>query len=433
MTTNSLPLNQGQEKAADAFFEFLFSNDKEFILSGPAGVGKTFWMGHIIDVIIPRYQEMCKLLGIEAIYDVVNMTATTNKAAEVLESQTGRITSTVHSFLNLTIYEDYETGQTKLKKNPKTWTVHENKVLFVDECSMIDSGLEKVIQEGTHNTKIVYVGDRFQLAPVMEKLSPIYLKNSPMVELTEQMRTANPHLQVLNQQLRDTVETGVFNPIQLIPGSIDHLDDDEMPAQLAITFAQPTKESRILCYTNKRVAEFNEFIRDMRQLPAALQVGEILVNGTAFRANKKMISVESEITITGHHGNDQVLVEKDVYLDVEIVDVTNHLGEAFFNLTSPTDRQHFNDLLKFYKRQKNWERFFYMKEHFPDFRQRDAATVHKSQGSTYDSVFVDLGNISTNNKADEVARMLYVAFSRARNRVFLYGELAPKYGHLLQP
>lgn len=433
MTETPLPLNQGQEAAADAFFEFLFSNDKEFILSGPAGVGKTFWMGHIIDVIIPRYQEMCKLLGIEAIYEAVNMTATTNKAAEVLEAQTGRITSTVHSFLNLTIYEDYESGQTKLKKNPKLWTVHENKVLFIDECSMIDSGLEKVIQEGTHNTKIVYVGDRFQLAPVMEKLSPIYLKNSPMFELTQQMRTANPHLQALNQQLRDTVETNEFKPIQLVPGSIDHLDDDQMQDQLALTFAQPNKGSRILCYTNKRVAEFNEHIRDMRQLPPELQVGEILVNGTAFKASRKMISVESEVTITGNHGKDQMPIENGVMLDVEIIDATNQLGEAFYGLTSPTDRQHFNDLLKYYKRQKNWERFFYMKENFPDFRQRDAATVHKSQGSTYDSVFIDLGNISTNNKPEEVSRMLYVAFSRARNRVFLFGELAPKYGHLLQP
>ena len=84
MTTQRPPLNQGQQAAADGFFDFLFSADKELIISGPGGVGKSFLMGYLIDEIMPRYEKMCSLLNQPAKYLDVHMTATTNKAAEVL-------------------------------------------------------------------------------------------------------------------------------------------------------------------------------------------------------------------------------------------------------------------------------------------------------------------------------------------------------------
>ena len=434
MSNNAYNLNQGQKAAAEAFFEFLFDPaSRGFIISGPAGVGKTYWMGYIIDIIMPRYLETCKLIGVNPDFDSVTMTATTNKAAEVLEYATGRTTQTIHSFLNLTIYEDYETGRTKLNKNPRTWEVHENKIIFVDECSMIDSQLFSIIQEGTHKCKIVYVGDHNQLAPVTEKLSPVYQQNYPFYELTEQMRTNVPALQALNQQLRNTVETGIFNPIVEVPGIIDYLDDNDMQKMLDITFATQTKESRVLAYTNRRVVEFNDYIRQKRMLPDSFQAGEILVNNSAIKLGRgKSLSVESEVEIKANHGPSQVEVEKGTHMDVEYLDFTSHLGEFFNRVPVPTDRGHFDALVKYFKRQKNWERYFYLKQNFPDLRPRDAATVHKSQGSTYDSVFVDLGNISTCHQADQAARMLYVAFSRARTRVFVYGDLAAKYGGFIQ-
>ena len=77
-------LNQGQKAAADAFFDFLLTDDKEFIISGPAGVGKTFLMSYIIDHTMTHYHKVCELMGIKPKYTEVQMTATTNKAADVL-------------------------------------------------------------------------------------------------------------------------------------------------------------------------------------------------------------------------------------------------------------------------------------------------------------------------------------------------------------
>ncbi len=76
--------------------------------------------------------------------------------------------------------------------------------------------------------------------------------------------------------------------------------------------------------------------------------------------------------------------------------------------------------------------YFKLKNEYPDLRAADASTVYKAQGSTYDTSFIDVGNIGECNRPDVVARMLYVAVSRARKRVVFYGDLPSKYGHFVR-
>jgi len=423
-------LNQGQQHAADKFMEFLFSDEKEFIISGPAGVGKTYLMNYIIDNTMPRYQEMCGLMGVPVEFDGVVMTATTNKAADVLSQSVGRPTQTVHSFFNLYVRDDHSTGKANIQKNSR-WMVHRNTIIFIDECSMIDTELWKTLHEGTLNCKLVYVGDQHQLAPVQEDLSPVYKHGSPMVELLQPVRNAgSPALMNICQQLRHTVATGEFMPIRAVPGSIDMLDSTQMQAEIAAHFSAQTHTSRILAYTNKRVVEYNDHIRAMRNLPSSFTAGEYLVTSSMVHLKRTQIPVEMEVEVLKNRGADRILVDDEhgVYLDVDMLTIKDSFGEIFHDVPVMTNREHFNQLTKYYSQVKKWKRYFYLKNTIADLRQRDAATVHKSQGSTYDNVFVDLGNISTCHQPQQVARMLYVAFSRARNRVFLYGELAPKYG-----
>lgn len=424
-------LNLGQQQAADGFFEFLFGTDPELIISGPGGVGKTHLMSHMIDTIMPRYFDTCTMMGIKSEYDEVVMTATTNKAAEVLAVATQRPTSTIHSFMNLKVQDDYATGQSKIAKTNQ-WKVHEKKIVFIDECSMIDSPLLTMIREGTFQCKIVYVGDHCQLAPVMERLSPIYRDPKPFFVLTEQMRNNNqPALMQICNQLRTTVETGEFKPIRVVPGVIDLLDDQQMQDEIAEQFLNQTQNTRLLAYTNNRVMAYNDHIRGLRQLPSDFTVGEYLVNNSAIQLKQRMMSVEEEVTVARVGDIEKVYIDEDAELTVRRMDLDSRIGETLFNVAVPVDREHYQALIKYYKSRKNWNRFYHLKNNYADLRPRDAATVHKSQGSTYDSVFIDLGNISTCHQPDQVARMLYVAFSRARSRVFLYGQLAEKYGGLI--
>jgi len=433
--SNNYNLNQGQKDAANAFFEFLFSEDKEFIISGPAGVGKTYLMNYIIDNTMPRYHEMCKLVGIQPEFNSVTMTATTNKAAEVLSAAVNRPTSTVHSFFNLTVKDDFTTGQTILKRTPK-WVIHRNIIIFIDESSMIDTELWKLLHEGTMDCKLVYVGDRHQLAPIMESMSPVYKHNSPMVELLTPVRNAGqPALMEVCEQLRETVATGDFKPIKVVPGVIDLLDDPGMKTEMANHFHNQTLDARILAYTNRRVIQYNDHIRAMRTLPTEFQKGELLISNTAYHHASGMLSVEAEVEVLRNKGPSQMLVDEkhQIHLDINRLDLRTSLGELVPNVPCATDRNHLDQLLKYYAKDKNWQAYFNLKNNIADLRPRDAATVHKAQGSTYDTVFVDLSNISTCNIQNQVARMLYVAFSRARSRVFLYGNLASKYGGLILP
>lgn len=430
----SLPeLNQGQQAAADGFFQVLFGPEKEIIISGPGGVGKTFLMGHLIDQVMPEYLKTCKMMGIEPEYDSVVMTATTNKAAEVLSLATNRPTQTIHSFLNLKVTDDYATGRSKLTKTTG-WKVHEHLIVFVDEAYMIDTPLLNLLREGTHKCKIIFVGDHCQLAPVMETISPIHTAGLTFFGLTENVRNAGqPALMNVCQQLRNTVETGVFNPIQIIPGVIDWASDEEMEALIAQTFHTQTREARILAYTNRRVVDYNEHIRDLRHLPVEYGTGEFLVNNQAIRMSSgQMLSVEEEVEIIDQAVKTETLiVNNEASIEIRSTTLRSRLGETYHNVPLAVDREHYTALVKYFQQRKDWNRYFFIKNCIPDLRPRDAATVHKAQGSTHEVVFLDMGDISCCHQPATAARLLYVAFTRARSRVILYGNLTEKYGGLI--
>lgn len=436
--TSTLPLNQGQQAAADGFFDFLLSDEKELIISGPGGVGKTFLMGHLIDQIMPRYQEICRLINTPILYDEVVMTATTNKAAEVLGKATGRPTKTIHSHMSLKPQADYATGISKLSKT-MSWKVHERQVLFIDECSMIDTPLRTGILEGTHKCKIVYIGDHCQLAPVMEPLSPVFRSNLPFYELTQQMRNSNqPALAKLCDQLRRTVQTGIFEPIEIVPGVIDYLDDSAMEQRIAQNFQNFTDSRKIVAYTNAQVGLYNDHIRDLRSLPAQYCIGEPLVNNNAVNVGRNMIRVEEEVVIR-HQGSDILVanlgkdtVGQPITMEYRECTLETAFGSQIHRVKVPVDRDHFLALMKYFAQRKAWAKHFHLKENYVDLRPRDACTVHKSQGSTYDEVYIDLTDISTCRQADEAARLLYVAVSRASTKVNLYGKLAAKFGGIVQ-
>jgi hypothetical protein len=755
--TNNKPLNTGQQAAADGFFQFLFSDQKEFILAGGGGVGKTYLMGHLIDEILPQYFNSCKLVGIEPEYDSVHMTATTNKAAEVLAEATNRPTSTIHSFLGLKVKEDFSTGRSILQKTAN-WRIHEREILFVDEClhpsmeimtdtgfkridsldkteliaqfcqdtqeisyttpiryvkkayvgsmvevisdhvlnisvtanhdclvnknsnyqkikaqdikgafklpvagkgagvegtlsltekfciayqadgsvirpytldtrvvestqarfgftpltgcgstrfsfikqrkitqfltdfaslhitehkdsskghkifhvknvplasvskklrdvfnitnfsqrkaqefieyvslwdgwkqgvngigygstnydnacfvqevailagyravltktvdnrsatfndyykvsiktsssfvngqvwnknkqitpysgdvycvtvpkgniivrregkvcitgncSMIDFELLKIIRESTLNCKIIYVGDDCQLPPVFEELSHIYKSNLPYYELTEPMRTDVPEIQALCAQARNTVKTGIFKPIQVVPGIIDWLDTEEVMQLIEDTFVNQKSNSRVLAYSNNRVNSLNSYIRELRGLPETFQTGDELISNSALQLSGGGISVEEPVTIIRADAEISTL-PKHHNLQIQYMDLKTPF-KVFTDVPVPVDKSHFDQLTKYYAKQKDWISYFDLKNKHPDLRPRDACTTHKSQGSSYDVVFIDLDNLSTCTQANLAARLLYVALTRARKRIVMYGQLAAKYGGLIE-
>ena len=74
-------------------------------------------------------------------------------------------------------------------------------------------------------------------------------------------------------------------------------------------------------------------------------------------------------------------------------------------------------------RRRAWVNYYALKNALVDLRLSYACTIHKSQGSTYNTVFIDLAEIGTCTVPKTIARLLYVAISRARDSVYITGEL----------
>lgn len=425
-----MQLNQGQQLASDQITRFLHSSDKEFSLSGPGGTGKTTLLKHVIVNVLPEYATSCKLLGIDPVDYSVALTATTNKAVEVLSATTNYPAQTIHSFLNLKVRDNYKTGKSECTKT-SAFKVHSRKIIFIDEASMADSTLLKYLHEGTDDTcKIIYLGDHCQMAPVFESISPVYKNPKNFAELTQPMRNAGqPALMQLCAQLRNTVETLEFKPIQPVPGVIEYLDDDQAQKFVEDTFMDLDHSSRILAYTNSAVQEYNWGIRNLRGLPEHLSKGERVVNNTAWASAGGLMRVEEEFVIQDSAPSDSQLLSDGTEIAVYKVSLAKSMTSNYAHeVYQPIYPEFVKELRDYYKSKKDWPMFYELRDLMPDLRQRDASTVYKAQGSTFSSVLIDLSNIGTCKKAEQTARMLYVAASRPSDKIYLYGSLPKRYG-----
>jgi hypothetical protein len=427
-------LTRDQQTAVDAFFDFLFTPARCFGISGTAGTGKTFLMGHLADKVMDQYQKSCAFIGAKPDYDGVVFTATTNKAAEVLSQVLGKDVRTIHSFLNLKVEENHLTGKTRLSRT-RQWKIRNNLVVFIDECSMIDQALYGEIVAALPECKLVFVGDHAQMAPVGEHRSCLYdhLEPTDFVTLVEPVRNAGqPALVALCAQLRETVETGVFRPIEPVDGAIYYLDAAEMNEGLHYFFRELDPSCRVLCFTNSRVQDYNLYIREtVRGRPPEPVPGDVMVMAQPYANGASTISVESELEILkiGDSYQFNVSLDKNGVYPILCRDVVvRRSGDrSEITLRLPEDPRQVTTLTKHLAQKKNWSAYFDVKGSFADLRHKSACTVYKAQGSTYDQVFVDLSNIGTSYDAAQVARMLFVAVSRARSTVYFYGRLPGRY------
>lgn len=420
-------LNKEQQAAFIKVLGFLKDPDQKYMeISGGAGTGKTFFISQVAESIL-RHKAPGSTLN------QVKITATTNKATAVLSDALPKYIGdieTVYSFMNLRVKEDFKDGSVTIVPTNK-WKVHSNVFLIVDEDSMIDSPLFNYMNKGLDRScKILLVGDRNQLAPVKEDLSPIFKQNYPVAHLLHPVRNANqPALMQLCTEARETVLTGKFTKIKEVPGVIDFVNGTTLQGILEREFLVEDPERRVLCYTNDRVIQYNSYIRTLRGYKHPYEVGEILTNNQAaelqgterlytdqvVRVTKIVREFTDQKTLSGF--------DLDV-VELEVEDVTNLQQYIVTAFREPTKR---TELLRTFANRKNWEYYFRLKNSFPDLRSVAASTTHKAQGSTYDMVIVDLADIGKCTNRQQTARMQYVALSRPKNRIYIRGELPERY------
>lgn len=420
-------MNEGQKKAFIDLIHFL--NDptrKMHRLSGGAGTGKSWFISRVVDDLLKHRQPGVPIHSI-------GITATTNKAAAVLSDAIPHRKmeiKTIYSFMNLRVNENFSTGEVKCVPT-RNWIVHDGILIIVDEASMVNKELMKYIEMGTtKNCKILFVGDKNQLNPVKEELSPVYSR--PMSEslLTEPVRNSGQQaLMDLCEQAVETVRTGVFTPIQEVPGVIDFVDGPQLKGLLEREYVQEDSSKRLLCYTNKRVVEYNKFIRELRGYGSTFAPGELLVNNTSVElVGKDRLYTDQlveVVSVSPPQMRGDIVNGHDIpTMELRVKDPTTHALYSVEVFMDPEDRE---NVIKYYANLRKWDRYFKIKNNFPDLRSVASSTTHKAQGSTYESVIVDLEDIGKSTNKAQTARLQYVALSRPKKRLYIRGQLPPRY------
>lgn len=419
-------LNSDQQSAFKDIINFINSDEKYYFISGDAGTGKTFLISHIANNILKYANKNCSINRVE-------VTATTNKAAAVISSALKGLTfavKTIYSFMNLRLTENHRTGEVKVVPT-KNWQVHNGVLIIIDECSMANKELLKWLEEGTDKTcKVLFIGDKNQLAPVKENISQAFSQGYGSSWLTQMIRNSgSPALMDLCTQAKETVITGVFTPITEVPGVIDFVSGQNLKGLLERDYSFEHLDRRVLCYTNKQVTKYNEFIREIRGYSDPFVVGEILTNNAPVQLlGKRKLYTDQTLQVRQvlRNGKDTELLAGETFETIELVleDVSNGEGYQVVCFRYPEERV---NLISYFAKNKIWVKYFKVKNNFPDLRPVAASTTHKAQGSTYDSVIVDLSDIGKASVEGQVARMQYVALSRAKSRVFIKGKLPERF------
>ena len=396
---------------------------------------------------------MAKLLGKDITYFNYALTSTTHKSCEalsVLQPVSGDLDiRTIHSLLGLVVYEDYSTGKVSLRPAKSGLTVLSNTILFVDECSMIDADLFNYIDRLTHNCKVVFIGDRYQLAPIKMVESPIYSYGIKEFSLSKIIRTDKEDLLTLNTLLRDAVKDNICKSIQCSENII-WLDDHDSKTEQWIQdyIVDENKDNHILCYTNKSVRNYNHAVNVLKNKSSEIIEGdEVILNDIAMASpvtnaqsfkdlgtSFELLNTDSFLRIEHINHNIQTysfnLNGFTYFISYKNILIYSFAKQKYYKLNQLLDIPTHNDFLKNLKKVKQWGNYFTIKKYFADIRSTDSLTVHKAQGSTFNNVLIDLTDLGTCKNPEIFRRLLYVAISRAKNKVFLTGYLPRKYGEI---
>ncbi|GAG46138.1 unnamed protein product, partial [marine sediment metagenome] len=153
------------------------------------GTGKSFLSKYLINAVEAQakmYALLLKKQPDKSEFETM-LTATTNQAAAVLKEITNMDATTIHSMLRLTVSFHPKTGKPMLRKR-KDYKQFFNKLVIIDEASRVDDVLADHIDKTICDSKIVFIGDKYQLAPVGKNVSIMDTLNCTQATMNQVMR-----------------------------------------------------------------------------------------------------------------------------------------------------------------------------------------------------------------------------------------------------
>jgi AAA domain/UvrD-like helicase C-terminal domain len=423
-----LSLNEQQSAAVQQMKQFLASEADLFLLQGFAGTGKTT----TIQSFICDAQSKQKKIK-------VALTAPTNKAVKVLSRMASEWnlqwvdTMTIHQLLGLMLKPSRDGGM-KLEHKGIDYLPRYD-LIVLDEASMVNQELWMHIMFGLahcSSVKLICMGDPAQLPPIGEAASQVF-DIADKAELTEVVRQAkdNPI-----SELVDVARQAVYDPSVVMPKqSKQNLNEGvwwinrrEWLHHLVAAFKSEGFQSdadhvRALAWTNRECDWLNNYVRSSLYEPDVdpYVEGELLIaREPIFQEDEIVLPTSSECRV---FSVERSFREGYRCWNLEVISDEGGMHDFQVLHRSERDRylQNLSDLEQKARQQwtkPNWKAYFELKQRFAYLDYGYAITTHKSQGSTFQNVFVVDQDIDCNPNRNEAAQCRYVAYSRAAKRLF---------------
>jgi len=426
VTTDTKPIGLYPEQATAVALLLDFIQDpmpasRFFNFVGAAGTGKTFCMREVAAAVSKSRVQIA-------------WTAPTNKAAKVLRRIVGE-GQTIFSLLGLRIDKTGELKQLIAGKSPEG--LKDLDVVFIDEGSMINKNLKLELERAAeyNDFKVVTIGDKFQLPPVGEVESPMW-SLGVQASLSEVRRHDN---QILALVTRIRQQIGSIAPNIQIKTDADEAGgvhkltrkafrESIYNAVLAGEFADGDR-SKIIAWRNVRVSEYNDLVRGALWGAIGYETpymeGErIVAAGPCTRGEDVLMTTDEEAVVESVTPCRHPLEPK--YHALELRVMTENSKSVRLLVIHPQSVEEFaRDSEKLAHEARGmprlWKKFWEHKELFHDIKYAYAITAHRSQGSTYENVWVDYSDILLNRARTEAFQCLYVAASRPTTNLYMGG------------
>lgn len=320
--------------------------------------------------------------------------APTAKAAKRLEECTGYGASTIHRFLKI--------KDASLESETRV-TVPRSTTILIDEASMIDVRLfEKVLEAIQTDTRVILVGDTHQLPSVQagnvlediinsKKFNVCYLTN-----ITRQSDNSNI-IKYSNQ-----VNEGIFLPTELqehdfVCNTIQSFQREQMLTTLAFSYRKNVERYgllnvQVICAYKQGVLGVNNLNKVLKSVVNENEAKEDDI--FPFQVGDKVRHTINDYKLGVFNGETGVVRE---FVPAEAPE--NDEGEDLMLVD-------FGDKYVYYNKANSYE-----------LTLSYANTVHSSQGSEYDIVYVVLDNEISNILL--VRKIVYTAITRAKKKCYI--------------
>lgn len=424
----SWALNEEQQAAYEQIMKWVADSHSHhfFLLRGYAGTGKTFTMKAVLQGVRGR----------------VCFTAPTNKAAKVLrETLTTKDYKpecrTIYSLLGLRMEANGEVKELAVPEEEIDLSSY--RLIVVDEGSMLNAQVMGHVREAAQlfNLKFLFMGDDAQLPPVKETKSPVFDPEvvPNVAALTKVMRHDNAIL-TLATALRQEVYKIAPKVAMRTNYDLDKMEGVKVMAgeafaaligDAAITGDFHEGRAKVIAWRNVTVDKWNRFIRQQVYGPSAAapwHVGErvIFTSPAKDLQDEPMASTDDEGLISKVTEDWHPAWTEFKCYRISITLDDNRLATAWVlhpEALGAWNRKSEGLAEAARADRRKWKAFWEFKEAFHQLRHAYAITAHRSQGSTYQTVFGEYRDVLLNQNRQEAFRCLYVLCTRPSKELFL--------------